>query len=170
MRMIHGMVTPALAILGSALVGCAAGGPADPSVNPHRLQLELKSAYEDGRVTMFEIKRDGTLKFGGGRNALADTAYPAGTLDREQFEAIWALVQQHDLLRGSGRFLASPDRVQHRLRITSDAGSASYTAVDDDQPGLEALHQLLMQYQSEMRYGNVFEKLPDEQTEPRGAD
>jgi len=159
-----------LAVLAMTLVGCASSGQSDPSVNPYDLQLELRSTYEDGRATIFELQRDGVLRFGGGRNALAGSTFPAGTLTREQFDRIWDVIESHDLLTGSGRLLGDAERVQHHVRIRSNRGSASYRAIDDDQPGLDALHAVLMEIQGKFRYSNVFQKLPDEQTRPPHAD
>lgn len=134
------------------LVSCASqsAGPADSK--GRRIDLELKTQMSDHRYTYFEIKR-GMLNYGGGRDGAQMEAAPVLQLSTEQLDAIWAIIDRYDLMNAKGSFMGKGETATYDLTL-NDGRMLSQTihAIDDKVPGLKELHQLLFDYQANVRY------------------
>lgn len=134
------------------MTACASVPTEPGSPAPAKLKLTFRAARTDGRVTYFEILKDGQLAFGGGQEAVHSSAAPVAPLKPEQRQAIWDIITRHRLLEAGGKFLAKAKNVTYD--VTIDAGSTRHSlrAVDDEVPGLAELHQTLFDYQAAVRY------------------
>jgi hypothetical protein len=143
------MILLLLLYLTTAL-GCS--GPQSRPQAEHAFALTLHSATADRRYTYFEIDRGGQFSYGGGREGALRQTWPLGQLSPQQQRDIRQLIRDHQLAEARGSRFASAQRVTYHFQFRDGARSRSYRAIDDEVPGLSALHDQLFQIQVQMRY------------------
>lgn len=119
-----------------------------------QFSLKLRRATTDGRYTMFEIKRDGQFFFGGGRDATLFNSKPIGTVTDLQRKRIWELITAYKLEDASSSSVFDSAKNTTYDFAVSERGellTSSIRVYDDQAPGLKELHDLLLDYQSQMR-------------------
>ncbi|MCX5659319.1 MAG: hypothetical protein NTW19_06295 [Planctomycetota bacterium] len=149
-----GLVAAAFAVALAALAtpGCASI-PSEPgSPAPPRLSLSFRAARTDGKLTYFEIAKDGQLSFAGGRDAMHGSAQPVVILAPEQRQAVWDIITRNRLLDAKGTFLAKATTVTYDLTIDPGSGRHTLRSIDEETPGLAELQKTLFEYQAKVRY------------------
>lgn len=137
------------------LCGCATDRSLTADALPEPFSLSLRMWSTDGRASYYELKPDGTLRFAGGQAAWAKNATDVGVLTDPQRMAVWRLVHRYELLDAEGSWFDQGEHVTYMLDLRAGAARRSIQAADDRVPGLEAINDLLFEYQSQMRYGQV---------------
>ena len=120
---------------------------------PSDLSLSLYRATTDKQFTFFELSRGGALSFGGGLKAQGRGADPLATLSAEQRQRLWDVIREHGLLDATHRPFDTAVRVQYDLAVGGGNGGRRVRTIDDQAPGMEALHDELMAVVKETKYG-----------------
>lgn len=143
-----------------ALLACAAlwlaGCTSTPTTadGTPAFSLKLRRATADGRYTMFEIKRSGEFFFGGGRDATLFNSKPIGTLTDLQRKRVWELINAYKLRDArSASVLDSPKNITYDFAASEQGDMLTWTVrvYDDQVAGLKELHDLLLDYQMQVR-------------------
>lgn len=134
----------------AALGGCQSTGGGDDAAE--RFSLTISKKTTDGRYSLIELKPDGRLFFAGGKDVIANTLHPAGTLTAEQRRRVWDVIEKHNLTEASGSLFPRGDAVYHLELKTGGLGSHIVNSADDHVPGMAELHDLLFEMQADARY------------------
>jgi hypothetical protein len=148
----------------AALTGCSGskGYDYDATTLPQRLEIELYMHNERGQAAYFELDRDGTLTFAGGKNAKRRWGDPVGTLDDEQKRALWQTIVRYDLMNARGQWFARGKQVRYECKLRAGGRVNSVNTGDDKVPGLDKLYEKLNSIRVDFQYGRVID--PIEQT------
>ncbi len=135
-----------------ALPGCdtseqAAMQPKEQRTTPY-FTLELKMSDKSGRATLFKIDRNGYFSFGGGRDAVLEQTNSVGFLTNAQLQQVLDLVSRDKLVETKDRVLKTSEKVTWKFRFKGPQGDVDVTSLDNEQPGLKNLHNLLMDLRS----------------------
>ncbi len=150
------IATRVLAVMMSMLAAaCSSIGAGSADAPGRRMELSLAARFTDKRYTYFEIDRAGQLSFGGGSDAANRIARPVAMLTAEQFDQLDAIIETYNLLDAGSFEKQEPTAVSYRLRLRRDGQKRSIRCVDDQSPGVAALHDQLFKYQAAVRYGRV---------------
>ncbi|MCC6579565.1 MAG: hypothetical protein IT440_03930 [Phycisphaeraceae bacterium] len=158
--MTRGMHFLLIVMTSMALVSCrsskpdAAAEPDAASAGYPPFTLRLRMATQDRRYTLFEIERDGTMRFGGGQDAWLDSAPNSCMLSPQMCAQVWSLVEHYDLMHAkSAGLFARSRQVDYQVSIDPQGpASHDFRSIDGLHPGVAALQQLLFQYQASARY------------------
>jgi hypothetical protein len=137
------------------LCGCGTSKQLTADAVPEPFELSLRMWTTDGRAAYYEVKRDGMLRFSGGKAAWGRTAVDVGPLSEAQRLGLWQVIHRHRLLDADGSWLAKGEQVTYSVNLTAGGAVRSYQAGDEAVPGTKQLNDLLFGYQSQMRYGQV---------------
>lgn len=156
-RLIRFAILSAFAVIGLSLLGCGASRAIDAATPPEHLTLQLRMAGKDNKYTYFELDRDGQLSFGGGRMAMMRGSKPVTTLSAEQLQAVWDVIRKHKLLEAGSELFPDIEEVRWDLLIRTDSILLGRTirSSDDTVPGIKELHDLLFEFQAEVRYRDL---------------
>jgi hypothetical protein len=148
------MVNRRAALLMMALAVALMGGcQSAAKLPPHRgLSLKLYCRGDANRQTYLELDKGGKLAFGGGRDAAQRVANPVMTLSDAQSQAVYDVIQRHDLLHAKGALFDKAQHTTYELDLRVDGKQRSLRAVDDQVPGLRELNDLLFDMQARERY------------------
>ncbi len=149
--------TAVAAFVLAVLAGCAVTGPADtgPDLTGGRT-WELYTARE-GAMARYRIDPDGTLHFGGGRDAMGGRFSWSGPLTAAELDELVELIDEASWFDGpepvgddSGRTWALSERMGMKVRRVS---------VEGDTEKLREVYDLLSTA-SRRRYGDFLESMP----------
>ena len=142
-------------IVAVMLYGCGTSKELTADAVPEPFELSLRMWTTDGRAAYYEVKRDGMLRFSGGKAAWGRTAADVGQLSDAQRLKLWRLIHRYRLLDADGSWLAKGERVTYAVNLIAGGAVKSYQAGDEAVPGTKELNDLLFGFQSQMRYGQV---------------
>ncbi len=120
---------------------------------PRDWSLSLYRATADKQFTLFELSPGGALSFGGGLKAQGRGAASLATLSTEQRQRLWDIIREHRLLDAPHRPFDTSTRVQYDLAVRFGASGRRVRTIDDQAPGMEALHDELMSVVKQTKYG-----------------
>ena len=132
--------------------GCATSGSADRSSIGDDLRLVLWTKSLDLRFTYFELDKDGQFLFGGGQDAAQRIAHRVSDLTAEQYRQLWQIIDEHHLLEKKRIAKQDPKRIRYEAKIAGRGRKRSFRCVDDQVPGVKALHDKLFQFQAQINY------------------
>ncbi len=134
------------------LAGCGARQPLAADRLPEPFELSLYTKTTDGRSMYYELKRDGAMHYGGGRDANIRLAFPIGQTDLSQRLLVWRHLHEYELLHADGVFLPDPNDVQYELDLRAGSRRHAFKCVDDRVPGMAGLNDVLFTIQQDLRY------------------
>lgn len=134
------------------LAGCALSGSADQSQDGCDLRIVLSAKSLDLRYTYFILEKDGQLLFGGGRDAAHRIAHPVTVLSPAQKDELRQIIDEHHLLADERIVRQDPQQIRYEAKIAGGGLRRSIRCVDDQVPGVKALHDKLFQFQAQVRY------------------
>ncbi len=141
-----------------SIIGCS-GSPTKTESHapgsPPPLTIKIQARFTDFRYTYLELAPDGELRFGGGKDAALKKSQPVGTITEEQRAALWDLINENHLFDAKGSFFKDAERVRWDVSLASGWRKKSFECVDDDVPGVEALHDMLFDLQATMQYSKI---------------
>jgi len=151
--------------------GCALQGPihqGDATSLPKPFALTFLSISTTGRQVYYEVREDGMIAFGGGRNALTQKARPLDKLNDQQRMQLWSIVRENNLLDAEGSW-GDGEKVKYDASFTAGARKNRFRTCDDRVPGLDQLDALLFSMQSEFNYRSVFQAINEKVRKSGGA-
>lgn len=152
-----------LSIIALALVtGCTGTRTSDDKTSapvrlnetarPEHLSVKVHSASRDGRYTYMELTAKGELRYSGGRDAAQWNAKPVTTLTDAQIDAVWAIISRHNLTKAPDKMFGKAERITYQVSISTGGLSKNFRCMDDKVTGVKELHDLLFEYQADVRY------------------
>ncbi len=137
------------------LPACAKPHGLAGSPPPRQLSLMLRMFTNDNRLTCFEITKKGELFYAGGHDALFGKTSIVCPLKPEQMQQIWKIITDNHLLEApSASMFDKGEKLTYQLMIDTGSGRRTLRALDDQVPGLKDLQDLLMSYQTAVRYNS----------------
>ncbi|MHC4613644.1 MAG: hypothetical protein ACYTAU_08730 [Planctomycetota bacterium] len=114
-------VRPVVAALAVVLAGCSA---ADPGSATRGLSLEVWDRGLENRAVLYRVETDGTISFGGGRDAIQQSVSWTGPLTAEEIDQLWVLLEDHGWFSGEVRAASTgePRRRQCWIRLRWPGG------------------------------------------------
>ncbi len=134
------------------VAGCASSEPVGQYHDGSDLRITLLAKSLGRRYTYFKLEKDDQLLFGGGRDAVQHIARPVTVLTPAQKEQIWQIINEHHLLVDRHIERQEPQRVSYQAKLAEGERRWSFRCVDDQVPGVKALHDKLFQFQAQIRY------------------
>jgi hypothetical protein len=136
----------------AALPGCdtseqQAALPKETRTVPY-FSLELRMKDKSGKATLYKIDRNGFMTFGGGRDAVLEQTNSVGFLTNAQLQQVLDLVTRDKLVETKDRPLRTSDTVTWKFVYKGPQGNVDVTSLDNEQPGLKNLHNLLQDLRS----------------------
>ena len=144
-----------IALLVLLLAGCAGSKVSEGSKDalPDPFTLELRAYARGQRSVYYVLERDGTLRYGGGRDANNRLApHTAGVLSQEERLRLWRLIVNHRLLEARGRGLLPHGTTTYEVKLRAASRRNSFHSADQSVPGLDELDRMLFQLQAHKRY------------------
>lgn len=153
-----------LTVVPSVLSGCASKQVSEggPDALPLPFALEVRKVSADHRMTYYVLDADGTLHFGGGRQAGVRNAKRLGTISDAKRMQLWQLIRQHDLLNASGQMFSEATEATYEVKVEAGGHRNRLRSVDDRVPGLDRLEAALFEMQAELNYAGVFRPIEAE--------
>lgn len=145
----------ALLLAWAGVAGCSSSpsNKAAVAAGGAKRSLTLWARTTTQKFTYFELDAAGQLRYAGGRDAMWRKAQPVVTLNREQLEQVWGIVEKHKLADGENTPFADAKQVKYELSLnTGGLFDRTINCVDDAVPGVKELHDLLFKLQGDVRY------------------
>jgi hypothetical protein len=136
-----------LSVIGALIGGCATSSPSG-AVHPTASQptggvtLELYSRDAERRESYYELRRDGTLAWGGGRDALVRSTSWTGPLRPEEIQQLLTLLEQQHWFEVKPKSTRQPKWQLYDLRL-SHPGNVRERRVIGRWEAIESVEQLL---------------------------
>ena len=143
---------------GSFLVGCATARSAAAGATGGVTLRLYKHDQEGGAMTLYEMKRDGTLGFGGGRDAQFDRITWTGAMTEPEIEELLALIEQYEWFESGPDGSDEPQGLSYRISLSGPKGSKRYR-IKGSCESLIAIETLLERI-SRRRLEPILDKLP----------
>lgn len=132
----------------------------DADTLPRPFEITLHGSGTDGRHVHYELSADGTLHFGGGRQATGRNSEPVGKLTDEQRMALWSIIRDERMLTAAGQgWGAKPQRIKHEVVLVAGSRRHRFTTIDDQTPGPKQLDEAMFKLQADVRYATLFNRI-----------
>jgi hypothetical protein len=149
---------PLVALLATGVGrGCAAGG-ARTADRTGGLTVELLDEPERGAFSLYRVERDGTLRFGGGVDALNERFSWSGPLTIEEIARLRQLNDEHRWVERRSRPTDSASPRRSTLSVRDGSKYRRYR-IEGECDGITPLRELLEQA-SQRRLDDFMRRLP----------
>ena len=159
-------LNPVIAALAALLAGCSAS---DPGSATRGLSLEVWDRGAENLAVLYRVQTDGTLSFGGGRDAINQRTSWTGPLTAEEIDQLWVLLADYGWLSGDVKAASTgePRKRICRIRMSWPGGAKRYK-IRGENPDVEPVETLLAEV-SRRRLERDLETLP-RPSRPSGSD
>jgi hypothetical protein len=148
---------PLIVALAVLLAGCSAP---DPGSVTRGLSLEVWDRGLENRAVLYRVETDGTISFGGGRDAINQRISWTGPLTADEVDQLWVLLEDHGWLSGEVRAASTgePRRRQCRIQLRWPGGRKRFRFRGEN-PDVEPVEALLAEASRRRLQGDL-ETLP----------
>lgn len=117
-----------VSVLLATMASCTStSGVGDPSTATGGVRLEVESRDTESQLmALYVVSPNGTLDWGGGRNAMQGTTTWQGTLTAEQIAALRTLLEEDGWFDGRPKGSGTPRSKVGRVMLRSDRGNRRY--------------------------------------------